>query len=152
MKLFSCIGHGIDFLTQSSVNDLNLPADESSLNHSTFTWNFKLLFPQFKLAYINHYAKKCLLNEKGLPEIENFCNFRYRYTTTRYVLSCLSKADTQLALIFHSVLSENYPAQHLACTKLWRQMLFQLSDILPKTNKIYDKMRPPKQGENDFAF
>ena len=34
-------------------------------------------------------------------------------------------------------------------------MLFQLSDILPKTNKIYDKMRPPKQGEcneNDFIF
>ena len=29
------------------------------------------------------------------------------------------------------------------------KVLIQLSDILPKTNKIYDKMRPPKQGGKD---
>ena len=143
MKLFSCIGHGIDFLTQSSVNDLNLPADESSLNHSTFTWNFKLLCPQLKSAYINHYTKQWFLNENGLQEIEIFCNFRYWYTSIRWCQSC-----PKPTIFLQSGLRTTHLNTWLVPTKLWRQMLFQLSDILPKTNKIYDKMRPPKQGEN----
>ena len=49
----------------------------------------------------------------------------------------------------HTLSNNITSTEQLFYKKELDKVLIQLSDILPKTNKIYDKMRPPKQGGKD---